>query len=100
MAKEVLVSLGESGNKVKLIKKSIKTGSKSNIKPGKERLITLHKPISVGHPIVSRKISSRARTEGVIMGYQKTTIILNVEEKSDGSFILETETSFYEVMFI
>lgn len=96
---EVLVSLGQAGKIILLEKDSIKPGKKSKIRPGNVRKILLHKPIAVGHPIVERKFSNRQRTEGVTLGYQKTTGIQKIEESNDGHFIVETETSIYKVTF-
>ena len=75
---ENLVSLGEGGKVISLEKDSIKPGKKSNIKPGSVRKILLHKPIAIGHPVVERRFSNRARTEGIPLGYQKTTKIQKI----------------------
>lgn len=96
---ESLVSLGEGGKVISLEKESIKLGKKSNIKPGSIRKILLHKPIAVGHPVVERRFSDRARTEGIPNGYQKTTKIQKINESTDGKFTIETETSIYKVVF-
>jgi len=96
---ENLVSLGEGGKVIFLKKVSIKPGKKSNIKPGNERRILLHKPIAVGHPVVERRVSTRARTEGIPLGYQKTTEIQKIHESTNGVFTIETETSIYKVVF-
>lgn len=95
----LLVSIGQAGDKILLVKQSFKNGHTSDIKPGKERTIILHKPMAIGHPVTERKISDKAKTRGVLLGYQKTSNIINITNKNN-SFILETETSFYKVEFI
>lgn len=97
---ELLVSVGQAGKKVSLVKKSIKSGLKSNIKPGNKREIVLHKPIAVDHPVVERKYSHRARTEGVALGYQKTTKVQAIRHIKEQDFLIETETSFYKAIFL
>lgn len=97
--KENLVSLGEAGKLISLEKDSIKPGKTSHIKPGNVRKILLHKPIAIGHPVVERRFSNRARTEGIPLGYQKTTKIQKIDESNDGKFTIETETSIYKVVF-
>lgn len=99
MMKDPLVSVGEAGAEILLRKKSFKPGLTSKIRPGNEREFILHKPIAVGHPIVERKISTQARTEGIPLGYQKTTLVKKIYELPNGKFALETETSVYEVVF-
>ena len=97
---ENLTDLGLSGKVVILTKDLIKDGKTSTIKPGKARTMVLHKPLAVGHPVVERKLSTRSRTEGIPMGYRKTSNIQKITKSTDKMFTIETVTSFYSVIFI
>jgi hypothetical protein len=98
MEGDLLLSVGQQDDRVVLTKKSIKPGFHSNIKPGNKRGFVLKKPLAIGHPVIEKIISDRHRTEGVALGFQKTTTILAINQNDNG-FSLETETSFYDVIF-
>ncbi len=98
MEDDLLLSVGQPGDQVILKKVSTKPGHHSNIKPGNQRRIVLKKPMAIGHPVIEKIISDRQKTEGVALGFQKTTNILAITQTDDG-FSLETETSFYDVSF-
>jgi hypothetical protein len=102
MSENELEEVGKKGNIVTLKKLSKKEGEKTKVAVGKEKTITLNKPIKKGHVIMRTRYCDGSRTanKNGEKSYKTTSEVLRITPTEvHAQFEIETSTSIYSAVF-
>jgi len=86
------------GNKKAILKKlMVKAGLSSKARIGKEQEIVITNDVVVGKEIKKMRNPGRSKTERSCVA---TSHVFGIVEEEENVFYIETETSFYKLIFI